>query len=488
VSADGGAYAPLAGDNGVPPGALTSNWSAGNYNINSRNSTAWVNITAYGADPTGANSSSAAINDAIAALPANGGVVYAPPGTYKLATTITVSKSIRLLGDGYASPNPATVFVKANTLAGAAFFIEANEVSFENFLVDGNKAGGATGDGIVIGGIRTDGKASQLFSATNVNVKSNTGSGWNFGDDTDSVCNFWRLTSCNSSSNDGDGFVFDGGVTGVPTGPDMNAGVAVSCSATGNTGDGWRFKKAQFNTIVGGGSETNTGAGYHFMAGSLQNEIHGGDPEGNSGGDVLIDADAVATMLYGIPSGKITNNSTSTVGTCIFSDKILVSNGDASSIAQAPTTNGAFWDNLTVGQSTYFRSSSSTAADKTWLTVTPAGDVSFVGKLATAESNKTLANGANQDVAVTSSYVHVTGPTAGFSVGGVAAGVAGQIVTFWSEVNYTMTVNHADTGSTSTNRIRTSTQANVACGGTYYSWFTIQYSGAAGFWILLGHS
>jgi hypothetical protein len=110
------------------------------------------------------------------------------------------------------------------------------------------------------------------------------------------------------------------------------------------------------------------------------------------------------------------------------------------------------------------------------------------GKFATTESVATLSNGANQNVAVTTSFVNIIGPSAGFGIGGIAAPTTGQKVTFFSAVNQVMTVNYEDGGSTATNRITTSTLANVACGGTTYAWFTVQYSTNTGRWILVGHS
>ena len=75
---------------------------------------AWVNVvTAYGADPTGTNDSTTAIQNAINSLPTTGGhyldgrnqqgggVVYLPAGTYKVSSTITVNAgAITLMGDG----------------------------------------------------------------------------------------------------------------------------------------------------------------------------------------------------------------------------------------------------------------------------------------------------------------------------------------------------------------------------------------------------
>lgn len=59
--------------------------------------------TAYadGADRSGATDSYAAIQAAIDALPASGGVIYFPAGTYKVTTTLNITKpGVYLIGDG----------------------------------------------------------------------------------------------------------------------------------------------------------------------------------------------------------------------------------------------------------------------------------------------------------------------------------------------------------------------------------------------------
>ena len=74
----------------------------------------WVNVTAYGADPTGAKDSTAAFNSAIKALgdPVAGaspvtttgagcGVIYIPAGTYVISSTITCTTvPVYFVGDG----------------------------------------------------------------------------------------------------------------------------------------------------------------------------------------------------------------------------------------------------------------------------------------------------------------------------------------------------------------------------------------------------
>jgi Pectate lyase superfamily protein len=67
----------------------------------------WVNVVAYGADSTGAADSTTAIQNAIGALPATGGVVYLPRGTYQVSSTLTCANTstttlvpVYFLGDG----------------------------------------------------------------------------------------------------------------------------------------------------------------------------------------------------------------------------------------------------------------------------------------------------------------------------------------------------------------------------------------------------
>ncbi len=59
------------------------------------------NVLDFNADPTGVNDSKAAFVSAINGLPSAGGVVIIPAGTYKIGSTITISKSnVILRGEG----------------------------------------------------------------------------------------------------------------------------------------------------------------------------------------------------------------------------------------------------------------------------------------------------------------------------------------------------------------------------------------------------
>ncbi len=58
----------------------------------------WVSVLDYGADNTGAEDSTQAFIDAIAATPVHG-TVYIPIGEYKISSTIDIKKPITILGD-----------------------------------------------------------------------------------------------------------------------------------------------------------------------------------------------------------------------------------------------------------------------------------------------------------------------------------------------------------------------------------------------------
>ena len=61
----------------------------------------WISVVAQGADPTGGKDSTSAIQGAIDALPATGGVVYLPAGTYLVSSTLTCTTvPAYFLGDG----------------------------------------------------------------------------------------------------------------------------------------------------------------------------------------------------------------------------------------------------------------------------------------------------------------------------------------------------------------------------------------------------
>ena len=96
----------------------------------------FVDVKACGALGDDAADDRQAFLDAIAELPAGGGTVYVPQGTYRLSDKIQVSKPVRFMGCGWSS------ILKANGTQTAVleFVAGANGSSVENLAIYGNKA------------------------------------------------------------------------------------------------------------------------------------------------------------------------------------------------------------------------------------------------------------------------------------------------------------------------------------------------------------
>ena len=129
---------------------------------------------AGGADPTGAADSQPAFAAAIAALPAAGGTITVPPGTYKLNSTVTATvaptASVRIIGAGLG----ATILSYTGT--GDAIRMRASSYSggwaegceLAHFTIDGTSAG-AGSNGLHIGDINA--------ARVNIQVANFTGAG-----------------------------------------------------------------------------------------------------------------------------------------------------------------------------------------------------------------------------------------------------------------------------------------------------------------------
>ena len=98
----------------------------------------------------------------------------------------------------------------------------------------------------------------------------------------------------------------------------------------------------------------------------------------------------------------------------------------------------------------------------------------------------TAANGLNSNIALPSQQsVRLSGPTAAFSLGGLAAGVDGQIFNIYNSTAFAMTIVNESVSSTAANRFKTLTGADVTLRtGTSYASF--EYDGSDARWILTG--
>src|SRR5438132_10308733 len=113
--------------------------------------TAWTqtfNPRAYGAKGDGAADDTPAINAALAAVPAAGGVLELSPGVYRITAPIHLSKRVTVAGAGFtedpaATSRAAAVLVKDGTFDGIS--VEADACILRDLQLDGKAGNGGAG-------------------------------------------------------------------------------------------------------------------------------------------------------------------------------------------------------------------------------------------------------------------------------------------------------------------------------------------------------
>ena len=246
------------------------------------------NIRDLGALGDGNGDDVSAINHAItlanATSPA-GGVVYAPPGTYRVNSSIELRSNVTLLGAGRG-----TVFI-LGTSAHVDVLTNANQASgisnirLRDFRVDGNRANNAAGTrhAIYMRNV-TD------FWIENVEGTSARADGFHF-----DICEYGELRACRAYSNGYDGF-------------DLTQCIRVQCVGcraidncrvdTAGNRDGYLLGMLSTNNqligcvaedTLGGGKRQ--GYGVRELLGALadQNSIYGQGFVGNLSGATLTD-------------------------------------------------------------------------------------------------------------------------------------------------------------------------------------------------------
>jgi hypothetical protein len=143
----------------------------------------FLNVLDYGADSTGAISSTAAVTAALAALPTAGGRIWFPPGKYKVNIS-TTRYGVVFMGSGAGNINTGlggTELVADNAASpviqigdGAVTTCRGNRV--QDMILTGDNAN-ATGDGIYLFGARDvviDNVAITAYGRDDVRIRSNT--------------------------------------------------------------------------------------------------------------------------------------------------------------------------------------------------------------------------------------------------------------------------------------------------------------------------
>ena len=242
-----------------------------------------------------------------------------------------------------------------------------------------------------------------------------------------------------------------------------------NCSANGNAGDGFNFASA-------GTSESGF---YSCVA------------DGNGSDGFSLDGDRL-TFIACRAAGNDANGfiTTSTSDRVAFSSCFTIDNGsDGIEVAGDDTTLfGCILDN----NDSYGINIASTA-DNTRIincsfvntgtgTITDGGTNTYYHNV--GMGTFTAANGANNNIDISESrFVRITGPTAAFSISGIAGGINGREVYLYNAVAFDFTITN-DATSTAANRILTLTGADVVLTGVSVA--RLIYNATDARWILLG--
>src|SRR3989441_381065 len=257
--------------------------------------TAWTqtfNPRAYGAKGDGAADDTPAINAALAAVPAAGGVLELSPGVYRITAPIRLAKKIILAGAGFtedpaATSRAAAVLVKDGNFDGIS--VEADACILRDFQLDGTAGNG--GAGIVV-------KAARVV-LENIAVMNQGGVGVRIGS-SHANANLWRIFNLVVVKNGSHGlYIHDPD----PRIPDVNAGILLGLDARRNGGDGLRIDNATDNIFHGVMAADN--AGYGINVHGTPGEKATGHifwfpyAESNQRGDILLDTNAVFNVVFG---------------------------------------------------------------------------------------------------------------------------------------------------------------------------------------------
>ena len=118
---------------------------------------------------------------------------------------------------------------------------------------------------------------------------------------------------------------------------------------------------------------------------------------------------------------------------------------------------------------------------------TPTTKMDISGDLALREGTAlALVNGANNNLAPSAnSFIRITGPTAAFSVTGLAGGQNGKVLVLYNTTAFAMTIANENAGSVLNNRITTLTGADLATPATNGASVTLMYNSTTSRWVVL---
>jgi hypothetical protein len=118
-------------------------------------------------------------------------------------------------------------------------------------------------------------------------------------------------------------------------------------------------------------------------------------------------------------------------------------------------------------------------------TTTPNTVLDVNGGFSTEGSNLAVSNGTNNNIALgNESFAHLTGPSAAFTITGIANGTDGKHLTLLNTTAQNMTISNNNALSTAGNRIITNTGADVTLKGNSSTMADLIYDATNSQWVL----
>jgi parallel beta-helix repeat protein len=286
--------------------------------VAAENSTQTAKDSADFVVPTSATDAQVTINNAIAALPASGGIVYLLEGTYVVNGSVSVTSNVTLSGSGRSTivqlTNSHNVNINIINVANPS-----NNVKITNLYIDGNRAN------------QTSGTAMRGISSTNAG--SGSGSSAVPGVMIDSVYvvnarndGIYLNSATNSSITNST--ATNNGSSGIWASSLINSQITNS-KTQGNTGSGLElYGSASVDNVVANNvSDSNGSRGIRVWGGVGQTTINDNAVTNNSGSGINISNGSDGnTISNNIVDGNSTGIDVSTSDTNVIEGNIVTNN------------------------------------------------------------------------------------------------------------------------------------------------------------------
>lgn len=258
---------------------------------------------------------------------------------------------------------------------------------------------------------------------------------------------------------------------GVYVNPTLTNGVnrGLAFSSPGPTGTG----SEQFGDLSTATNDEATAVGYGAEADGIQSSAFGSAARAIADATTAIGAGAYATGNSSVAIGTVAN------ATADYASAI----GTAANATHTRSTAVGYQSATTAPDQLMLGSSGTSVQINNRLVV----GTYIVNPSHSRTNNSSLANGNNAAVSIADrGYVKVSGPTAAFTINGIAGGSDGRIVTIQNSTGYTLTIaNDSGTDPTAGNRIYTGTGGDITQTNNP-GVVTLIYDSAASRWVVTG--